>query len=62
MVRKEDVSALTKRKGFVEKNASDVAQYSHTQCKHIDIIGGMNKKQTRRSLSVKLLPLLQNKE
>ncbi|MFV0702697.1 hypothetical protein ACNHN5_04875 [Corynebacterium diphtheriae] len=44
MVRKEDVSALTKRKGIVEKNASDVAQYSHAQCKHIDIIGGMNKK------------------
>ncbi|CAB1000141.1 hypothetical protein FRC0537_00487 [Corynebacterium diphtheriae] len=38
------MSALTKRKGIVEKNASDVAQYSHAQCKHIDIIGGMNKK------------------
>ncbi|CAB0587822.1 hypothetical protein FRC0129_00609 [Corynebacterium diphtheriae] len=38
------MSALTKRKGVVEKNASDVAQYSHAQCKHIDIIGGMSKK------------------
>ncbi|CAB0588874.1 hypothetical protein [Corynebacterium diphtheriae] len=46
----------------MEKNASDVAQYSHALCKHIDIIGGMNKNQTRRSLSVKLLPLLPNKE